>query len=235
MTEFARAWLMAAVAGGLATIVVAAIARRRRSHDAAFWHTVHTAIIGASVGAPLEAIMLPTVAVISPATERLAVAVVLTPSAGLLTAAVVIYVAGLVAMAVRLIAGLLLVDRLRRHSRAIEPRLAQRLARAAGIAVGRCRLHPRVQSPITVGWRDPVVVLPETALLWPVDRVRAVLHHEFAHIERRDYAWNLVAAIYLAMYWPSPLAWWLVRRARLTAELACDRAASCAVGDTEYA
>src|SRR5687768_9577243 len=98
MTEFVRVWLMAAAAAALASVAVAAVARRWRRCDAAFWHAVQTAVMAAAVAAPFAAIVLPTVAVMSPATERFALSLQLTPSMGLLTTAAAIYAAGAVAM-----------------------------------------------------------------------------------------------------------------------------------------
>jgi beta-lactamase regulating signal transducer with metallopeptidase domain len=79
-----------------------------------------------------------------------------------------------------------------------------------------------VSTPLTWGWRAPVILLPEDALDWPEAHRRIVLRHELAHIARSDSLSQLVAGFVCALYWFHPLAWMAERRLRAECERACD-------------
>lgn len=98
---------------------------------------------------------------------------------------------------------------------------------ASDLRLGRVRvaLGDAGGVPLTWGLRRPVVLLPREAARWPVSLQRAVLHHEMAHIERRDYAGLLALELCRVVHWPNPFVWYLVHRARMDQELACDDAA----------
>jgi hypothetical protein len=81
-------------------------------------------------------------------------------------------------------------------------------------------------SPATVGWRRPLVVLPEDWRHWGEAQRRAVLAHELAHVSRADYLRGLVARLSLALQFYQPLAYWLAGRLRLQQELAADALAA---------
>lgn len=74
----------------------------------------------------------------------------------------------------------------------------------------------------TSGIVRPRVLLPADARAWPVDRIRAVLCHEFAHICRSDWAVQVAAEILCAIFWFSPLMWMACTRLRRESEQACD-------------
>jgi beta-lactamase regulating signal transducer with metallopeptidase domain len=76
--------------------------------------------------------------------------------------------------------------------------------------------------PVTWGVVYSVVLLPASALDWPVSRRRGVLLHELAHVARLDAATQLIAQLSLAANWFNPLAWVAVKRIRTERELACD-------------
>jgi beta-lactamase regulating signal transducer with metallopeptidase domain len=79
-----------------------------------------------------------------------------------------------------------------------------------------------VSTPLTWGWRAPVVLLPEDAIDWPEPHRRIVLRHELAHIARGDSLNQLIAGLACAVYWFHPLAWITERRLRAECERACD-------------
>src|SRR5262249_2533894 len=70
----------------------------------------------------------------------------------------------------------------------------------------------------------PVILLPQAALSWPEQRLRAVLLHELAHIRRCDSVAQTLARFVCALYWPNPLAWIGARAMRHDAEMAADNA-----------
>jgi beta-lactamase regulating signal transducer with metallopeptidase domain len=224
------------LAAVIAVVWIASQLVRRR--DAVLWHTVWTAVVVAAIGASAAALGSPAVIVAVPdgALARVGVDEQLARGdAGMLQAGLVIYalVSGL--FLVRLVAGLLLVRRITRQSYPVEGHWRTRLQRLIGPDADRCVMHPRVQVPLTIGVRRSVVLLPESWIAWTDERVIAVLRHELSHVSRRDYVWNVAAALTQALYWPNPLVWLATARLRLTAELACDREASVALGPAAYA
>lgn len=77
--------------------------------------------------------------------------------------------------------------------------------------------------PITVGFRDPLVILPSQLLCEPDgDLLASAIGHEIVHVQRRDYLLNL---IYEFLYLPlsfHPAAALVRRRINQTRELCCD-------------
>jgi len=123
--------------------------------------------------------------------------------------------------------GLAAVSMLRRRSRAVDDPsmrdLASEIETELGIdrAVG-IRVAPGLATPATVGWRRPVILLPEDWTEWDSRERRVVLAHEMAHILRNDYFSGLWAQFCLALHYYHPLAHWLAGRLRLDQELAAD-------------
>jgi len=93
-----------------------------------------------------------------------------------------------------------------------------------------------VSTPVTWGILEPVIVLPEAALVWSDERRRVVLMHELAHIARRDSATQLVATLACVAYWIHPLVILAARRLRAECERACDeRVLELGTPATDYA
>ena len=72
------------------------------------------------------------------------------------------------------------------------------------------------------GFFRPTILLPADASNWQEERLRAVLLHELAHIQRNDWESQLIAQVMCAVYWFNPLVWFAARRMRVEAERACD-------------
>jgi TonB family protein len=70
-------------------------------------------------------------------------------------------------------------------------------------------------------WR-PRIVVPPDAWAWSDERLRAVLAHELAHVQRFDWPVQLAAEAVCAALWFNPLAWIVARRLREEGERACD-------------
>jgi len=226
-------WFVSAQAA--VTILVVAVLlleRLGRRVDAATWHGVWTGVAMAVLSYPGASLVIPARFEVAPLDlAGPGSALNGSPTLVFLT----LYGVGTCLLLARLFAGWTLVRRLARQGIAPEGMWLGRLQALVGEASSVCRVHVRVQVPVTVGWRRPVVLLPEHWVAWEDGRLRAVIRHELAHIERGDYVWNLVAAFVQAVYWINPCAWLLARRIRLRAELACDRAAAHDLGAAEYA
>jgi beta-lactamase regulating signal transducer with metallopeptidase domain len=83
------------------------------------------------------------------------------------------------------------------------------------------RFSAVVASPVTIG---SAVVLPADYSNWDRTKLRIVLAHERSHIRQGDFYLQLLAALYAAAFWLSPLGWWLKRELSDLAETISDRA-----------
>jgi TonB family protein len=93
-----------------------------------------------------------------------------------------------------------------------------------------------VSTPLTCGVWRPLILLPAGAADWDESRLRAVLLHESAHVQRRDCLAKYIAQTARALFWWNPLAWILAARLNREQELACDDAVlSAGVSADAYA
>jgi len=76
--------------------------------------------------------------------------------------------------------------------------------------------------PYTWGIVSPVVCLPSDADKWSFERLRIVMIHELAHVERFDTFGEFIAQLALVTFWFNPFLWLAVRRMRTEREHACD-------------
>jgi uncharacterized protein (TIGR03435 family) len=91
---------------------------------------------------------------------------------------------------------------------------------AAPVAI---RASPGLLEPGVVGWRRPLLLLPQgiSERLTPAE-MNAILAHELCHVRRRD---NLLVSIHMvveAIFWFHPLVWWISARLIEERECACD-------------
>ncbi len=144
------------------------------------------------------------------------------------------------ALALRMVAGLLWLDRIARQpgagDRSTQQRLERELKQLAqrfGIPREvRVRLVDTLASPITAGWWRPVVMVP-TALVpgMPPELLQALLAHELAHIQRHDYLINLLQNVIETLLFYHPAVWWISRRIRSERELIADAVAARQLGE----
>lgn len=105
---------------------------------------------------------------------------------------------------------------------------AMRLMRQTANALG---IHKPIRllygastiSPMTFGWRRPVIILPEN-LTGTSDKLQIVLTHELIHIKRGDYPLGLLAKVFGACFVFHPLVVLLLRDFDLCREMSCDTA-----------
>lgn len=68
------------------------------------------------------------------------------------------------------------------------------------------RASARIPAPVTVG---SGIVLPADYWNWDHPKLRMVIAHERSHVRQMDFYLQLLAGLYTAVFWFSPLGWWL--------------------------
>jgi beta-lactamase regulating signal transducer with metallopeptidase domain len=97
----------------------------------------------------------------------------------------------------------------------------------------RLRASTKIHSPVTIG---SAILLPADYESWDAEKLRIVLAHERSHIRQCDFYLQLLAGLYAALVWLSPLGWWLKRELADLAEAISDRAGiEAAQSRTSYA
>jgi beta-lactamase regulating signal transducer with metallopeptidase domain/predicted nucleic acid-binding Zn-ribbon protein len=86
----------------------------------------------------------------------------------------------------------------------------------------RVRVNEAVASPITIG---SGIILPAGFPEWDEEKLRIVLAHEASHVRQGDFWLQLIASLYTAAFWFSPLGWWIKRKLSDLSETISDRAA----------
>jgi ABC-type glycerol-3-phosphate transport system substrate-binding protein/beta-lactamase regulating signal transducer with metallopeptidase domain len=86
----------------------------------------------------------------------------------------------------------------------------------------RLVISERVATPLTWGFRRPVIVLPVTAYDWSSEQRHIVLLHEMVHIARFDYPIQWLIMLSVAVNWFNPLVWKMARHLSIERERAVD-------------
>ncbi len=157
------------------------------------------------------------------------------------TVAAGIYFAVALLLMVRILVGFAFGRRLLRASQGIEElRLTRKLASRAH-ACGLASLPAAAESelisvPLTMGVLRATILLPSDWREWDDAKLDAVVAHEVSHVARRDALTQRLSLLHRAIFWFSPLAWWLDRRLADLAEQASDEAAlTCGADCKDYA
>jgi beta-lactamase regulating signal transducer with metallopeptidase domain len=131
----------------------------------------------------------------------------------------------LVGIAVRfaiLAMGLLRLRQLRRASSPIaqfaESAAILEKMRARVNATAEFRLSPNVDSPVTFGFKTPVVLLPERFPSMDARFQATIACHELLHVRRHDWTHHLGEEVIRAALWFHPAIAWLIARVRLARE-----------------
>ncbi len=157
------------------------------------------------------------------------------------TAASVVYLLVALSLMVRLAIGIGLTQRLVETSERInDPRMRSKLAyRSSANALSfltEVRESTAISVPVTVGPIRSTILLPASWREWDEEKLDAVIAHEMSHVARYDALTQCVALLHRAIFWFSPLSWWLNRHIADLAEQASDEAALCGGADrTHYA
>jgi beta-lactamase regulating signal transducer with metallopeptidase domain len=155
--------------------------------------------------------------------------------------AMAVYLAFSLLLFARVVIGLNLGKRLTLAAETIEDAEALNLLGSISQASNLRRLPRLAESslvsvPVTLGVCQTSILLPSTWHQWDGGELAAVLAHEISHVARRDSCVQLLALIHRAIFWFSPLSWWLNRHLAEFAEQASDEAALASGADrTRYA
>ncbi len=159
-----------------------------------------------------------------------------------LAASAAIYFAVAIFMLMRLALGVVLGRRLERDAQLIEDTHAlarlEFFSRAARLRSSPPRLAESelLSVPVTFGVQRPAILLPAGWRDWEPSELDSVLAHEISHVARRDALAERLSLLHRAIFWFSPLSWWLARHLADLAEEASDDAALAAGADrTRYA
>ena len=152
-----------------------------------------------------------------------------------------IYLAMAGLLLVRIIAGLAFTQRLVRashgiHNARVSEILQFRTTDWRHATVPRIAESEVISVPVTVGVVRASILLPAGWREWDDAKLDTVIAHEMSHVIRHDALTQFVSLLHRAVFWFSPLAWWLDRHLRDLAEQASDEAAlSAGANRNEYA
>jgi beta-lactamase regulating signal transducer with metallopeptidase domain len=80
-----------------------------------------------------------------------------------------------------------------------------------------------ISGPVTVGWRRPVILVPQHCIeTLTAEQAKLLLEHEKAHIVRGDFFWNVLQSVVELLLFFHPTVWLLSRWIRSEREFACD-------------
>ncbi|MEM8826812.1 MAG: M56 family metallopeptidase, partial [Pseudomonadota bacterium] len=149
-----------------------------------------------------------------------------------------IYVAGVLLLAGRLVAGLLSLHHHMRAATSIGSRRWQAALREVR-ADYNLRRRPRLMRaaeacpPISFGLWRPVIMIDRAVERRPQDAA-AIIRHEMAHIAHHDFALRLLSKSVRALFWFNPFIWIIDRRLEACQEEAADDVAVRRVARTDY-
>ncbi|MGB8261457.1 MAG: M56 family metallopeptidase, partial [Terracidiphilus sp.] len=131
-----------------------------------------------------------------------------------------VYLAVCALFLVRLLLGLGATLRIWLAARPVDVASLPPAARLAAQGI-RLRSSRAVSAPINIG---SGILLPAHFSSWDGAKLRIVLAHERSHIRQGDFYLQLLASLYAAVFWFSPLGWWLKRTLADLSETISDRA-----------
>jgi beta-lactamase regulating signal transducer with metallopeptidase domain len=149
----------------------------------------------------------------------------------------VAWLAGVLALSLRLAIGWSAVHRLRRAaSRPLDDSrqsILSRLSHQIGIRWPVKLLESSlVDVPTMIGWLRPVILWPPSVLAGlSIEQFEALLAHELAHVRRHDYLVNLVQTAIETLLFYHPAVWWVSSRIRQERESCCDDRAIATCGN----
>lgn len=102
-------------------------------------------------------------------------------------------------------------------------RLLSQMCRQFAIRHCELLILPSVNSPATVYWWHPRIVLPQICeQVYDEVLMADVLAHELAHVSRRDYLWSSISDMVCGLLFFHPAVWQARKQIRIHREMACD-------------
>lgn len=139
-----------------------------------------------------------------------------------------LWAVGALVMSLRLLGGFLEVQRWKRVAEPVEAAFAARfeqLRERLSVRAVRLAALAQLDSPLTVGFWKPVVLVPLSALsALPTESLELILAHELVHVRRLDALFNSLQLAAEALLFFHPALWWVSACAREEREYACDAA-----------
>ena len=141
---------------------------------------------------------------------------------------VAVWLGGMVFFVLKMLGGLLYIQRLKTRMTAQLPhqwqeRLVQLSAELDIRRPVQLLESALAHTPMVIGWLKPIVLLPIGAVnyLTPA-QVEAILAHELVHIARHDYLLNLLQSFVEILFYFNPAVWWMSAHVRTERENCCD-------------
>ncbi|WP_406698069.1 M56 family metallopeptidase [Singulisphaera sp. Ch08] len=138
-------------------------------------------------------------------------------------------------LSARLVGGRLLLAKLNAQARPCGPTSQQLLVecqRALGFArPTRLATHPATTSPVVIGGRTSIILVPLDWDGWPEAHRRDCLRHELTHLKRHDDWAKLIQELVLVPFFFHPLVRWLLKRLDREREFLCDETVVALGGD----
>ncbi len=153
--------------------------------------------------------------------------------------ALCLYLAIASLLLLRFAAGFFFARRLMRSSQIVsDPRLTLKLGALAHAfnlqSIPRAAESEFISVPVTMGVLRPAILLPADWQEWDDPKLHSVIAHEVSHVARRDALTQRLSLLHRALFWFSPLAWWLDRHLASLAEQASDEAALSTGADRSH-
>ncbi len=141
---------------------------------------------------------------------------------------------GALAGLLNLVTSVVRLRALRRRSSPLDGALADELPWLTQAGSGReiyVRLSYETETPVAIGFRRPVVLIPtELATADGLTAIEPLVLHEHAHLRRYDDWTNLAQRAIERIFWFNPLVWLVGRRIALEREIAADDAVVARTG-----
>ncbi|MFZ6801900.1 TonB family protein [Undibacterium sp. Di24W] len=94
------------------------------------------------------------------------------------------------------------------------------------------RVVKDIESPLTIGWLRPMVLVPASLVTgMEPSYLQALLAHELAHIRRYDYLMNLIQNVIEMILFFHPAVWWISKKIRNERENIADDLAASMLGE----
>ncbi|MFC1514214.1 M56 family metallopeptidase [candidate division KSB1 bacterium] len=138
-----------------------------------------------------------------------------------------IWISGALVIFIQLLINILGPMWLIRKAKAITDPGIIKLAEECEKVIG-CKKRPKllrskwIEVPLSWGWINPAIILPENHMYWSSERLEVILLHEMAHIKRNDSFTTIFGILFSMVFWYNPLTWITLKKIYFERESASD-------------